>query len=417
MGWDSHMRVLTIANFFPPYRTGGGEVAAYYSCLGMRRRGVECAVLSIYTRQPAVERRYRIAGIPVHQVYRRERRSALRDLFSPWVYRRVMEEIAGFKPDLIHTHNVSGASLAPFLAAERAGVPVVATLHDHWLLCPNNMLYQKDGAPCDPAVAVTRGQCARCFREYDFWANVPYRRHVFQRLTRHVDTFLVPSQYLIEQHVRAGYRRERLQLLRLGMPFADPSIAHPSHHLEEVLHNVGRERTLLFAGGLNVIKGAQVLIDALDEVVRRVPGFRLLVAGEALPVYASRLQRFGGWVRLLGRVPFRDMHTLYSAAELTAVPSTCQENFPLVAAESVAMGTPVVGTGHGGIPEIVRDEETGYLVPPGDPQALAERVIAHFEKPAPARREMRQRSVQHGRDLLAWDRHLDALGDVYRRVA
>jgi glycosyltransferase involved in cell wall biosynthesis len=184
-----------------------------------------------------------------------------------------------------------------------------------------------------------------------------------------------------------------------------------------VLHNVGRERTLLFAGGLNVIKGAQVLIDALDEVVRRVPGFRLLVAGGGLPAYMSQLQRFGRSVRLLGQVPFRDMHALYSAADLTAVPSTCQENLPLVANESVAMGTPVVGTGHGGIPEIVRDEETGYLVPPGDPQALAERVIAHFEKPAPARREMRQRSVQHGRDLLAWDRHLDALGDVYRRVA
>lgn len=411
------MRVLHITNFFPPFRTGGAEVAAYNSCLGMRRRDIECAVLCIHERQSPVERTYRVSGIPVRQVFRRGRtRWAWRDVFSPWVYSLVKAEIGRFKPDLVHTHNVSGMSLAPFVASQRAGVPIVATLHDHWLLCPNNMLYQKDASPCDPAYAVSRGQCGRCFREYDFWGNIPYRRRVFEALTRQVRAFLVPSQYLIEQHIRAGYDRERFQLLRLGVPMDVPYPLEVSSKAADVLNGVGRDRTLLFAGGLNIVKGAQVLIDALGALVQNVPGFRLIVAGREVPTFAAQLRKFDRSVHLLGQVPFQDMRLLYAAVDLTAVPSTCQENFPLVALESVALGTPVVGSAHGGTTEIVREGETGYLVPPGDPQALAERVIEHFARPAHWRREMRLRCARQGRELASWEKHLDQLGEVYARL-
>lgn len=408
------MRVLYIINYFPPHRTGGGEVAAFNSCLGMRRRGVECAVLCIHTRRPSVERTYRISGVPVRQVYRQEwRRRAWRDVFTPWVYRLVSDEICRFKPDLIHTHNVSGVSLAPFVASQRLGVPVVATLHDHWLLCANNMLYQKDGSPCDPSSAGGVRRCNRCLRQFDFWGNIPYRRKVFSTLTRHVREFLVPSQYLIEQHVRAGYRRERFRLVRLGVPMeVSPEPMFPLA-LEEVFNGVGRDRALLFAGGLNIIKGVHVLIAALPELIQHVEGLRLIVAGAKDRIFAAQLREFGQSVRLLGSVSFRQMHALYSAADLTTVPSTCQENFPLVAAESVAMGTPVVGTALGGIAEIVREGETGYLVPPGDPQALAERVIEHFSRPAFWRREMRRRCAQWGQELVSFEKHLDLLSDVY----
>jgi glycosyltransferase involved in cell wall biosynthesis len=107
------------------------------------------------------------------------------------------------------------------------------------------------------------------------------------------------------------------------------------------------------------------------------------------------------------------MGALYTAVDLTTVPSTCQENFPLIAAESLAMGTPVVGSAHGGTTEIVHDDENGYLVPPGDALALAERVIEHYARPAAWRRRMRLRCAELGRELVSWEKHLDRLGQVY----
>ena len=78
----------------------------------------------------------------------------------------------------------AGATLAPFVACRRLGVPVVLTLHDHWLLCPNNMLYRGNGVSCDPAADAAR--LRRCFRRYAFWANIPRRRQVFSRLVASV---------------------------------------------------------------------------------------------------------------------------------------------------------------------------------------------------------------------------------------
>jgi glycosyltransferase involved in cell wall biosynthesis len=173
---------------------------------------------------------------------------------------------------------------------------------------------------------------------------------------------------------------------------------------------------MLFAGGLNVIKGAQVLIDAMGEISRRVRDFRLFVAGNRIPFFASQLYRFGRSVCFLGQVPFQKMRLLYSAVDLTTVPSTCQETFSLVAAESIAMGTPVVGSAFGALSEFVREGETGYLVPPGDPQALAERVIEHFTRPPVWRRQMRLRCTQQGRELVSWERHLQLLSEIYAEI-
>lgn len=406
------MRVLHIINYFPPARTRGGEVAAYHSCLGMRRRGVECAVLCINTRQPAVEQFYRIAGIPVHQVYRQTPRRVWSDVFMTWVYRMVLEEIRCLKPDLIHTHNVSGMSLAPFVAARRAGVPVVTTLHDHWLLCPNNMLYRADGTQCDPAA---RPRCKDCYQRYDFWGNVPQRRQVFATLTANVYAFISPSAYLIAQHVRAGYAPQRFRLIYHGMPYPESVVRTPA--LGPVLADLGRYKRLLYVGGAVHIKGIETIVAVLPILAQRLRDFRLLMGGGDMGPYTRPLLEFRPMVQLLGPISFWDMSALYNSADLTAMPSIVQESFGLVAAESLLVGTPVVGSALGGIPEIVTDHETGYLVPSADPQALAERVIEHFSLSAHQRRQMRRACVLQGRRVLSWDNHLDSLHALYQEAA
>jgi glycosyltransferase involved in cell wall biosynthesis len=411
------MRVLVISNYCPPDFAGGAELSAYNTCLGLHGRGVEVSVLVVNARErDRVDQLYHVgrsAGIPVHRIAYQAPwlKHALLQTFDPRVYRAVLAELRRVRPDLVHVHNVSGATLAPFVACRRHGVPVVLTLHDHWLLCPNNMLYQGGGVVCDPAV--TQTACGQCFRRYDFWADLPRRREVFARLVRQVRRFVSPSQRLVDLHAAAGYGRERFRVVPYGIyPGAFRLPADPV--LRQYVRERGCYRTLLFAGAVVESKGLQTLIDALPLLERYVDRLRLLVAGWGDERFLSALRRADPLVvKVLGRVPFQEMRALYAAADLTLVPSIWYDNSPMVIYESLLAGTPVLGANIGGIPELIQPGRTGDVFPPGDALALVEKVIEYFSRSAPERRAMRHQSVEYVYQHLTMERHLDHLQQVY----
>jgi glycosyltransferase involved in cell wall biosynthesis len=119
--------------------------------------------------------------------------------------------------------------------------------------------------------------------------------------------------------------------------------------------------TLVFSGRLVPQKD----LDTLLAAVELVPEATLLVAGDG-----EERGRVDGRARALGALPRRQVLELLRAADL-AVLSSRWENFPHALVEALAVGTPVVATAVGGVPEIVQDGENGLLVPPGDPEALA----------------------------------------------
>lgn len=410
----SAVRVLLIHNTFPPHYLGGAEVVVHNTCHGLLQRGVEASVLMVNARmRRAGDLHRQEQGVPVHEVTFEPHwiASPWLQVFDPRVYRRVRAELRRLRPDLVHVHNLSGATLAPLVACRRLGVPVVLTLHDQWLLCPNNLLYRGSGQSCDPAQPP--GDCTRCYRRYDFWADVPRRRQRFAALTRHVRLFLSPSQKLIDLHTAAGYDPARFRLLPNGI--APDAVRLPANPLARACaRDAGRFRTILFAGALVEVKGVPTLLEALPLLTRHVGRFRLLVAGAGDEHLRAALRRYDpATVCLLGPLPFQEMRALYAAADLTVVPSVSYENAPMTVAESLMAGTPVLGAAIGGIPELVREGETGYLFPPGDPVALAAQAIRHFARPARQRREMRRRCADFARAHLTLDRHLDRLLALY----
>ena len=124
------MRVLFLTNTFPPGYTGGAEVANYHICRGLIRRGVRCSILVVNNRmaEPSDEW-YELDGIPVHRVdFHTKKRRPVTDVFDWRVYRAVRAELRRLKPDLIHVQNVSGATLAPYVACRTMKVPVVSII-------------------------------------------------------------------------------------------------------------------------------------------------------------------------------------------------------------------------------------------------------------------------------------------------
>ncbi len=405
------MRVLFILNTFPPFYTGGAEVSAYHTAQGLMREDVECSALVLNNRQTAaVNAWFTLDGLPVHRVHTPERpRSAWGDVFDSRLYRAALGELRRLKPDVVHIHNISGATFAPYIACRAAGIPVVGTLHDFWLLCANNCLYRQDGTIC--ASASGSRACGKCFRGYDHWGDIPFRRAVFKLLSANARRFVSPSQALIDIHVRLGYRRDRFDLVPYGLGEEIQAPTNPD--VRAIIESAAEYNTVVFAGGGMRFKGVGVLLNALPALIQKVPRLRVVVVGGGEPAFLEKLRAFAPAVRVLNYVPFVEMRMLFGSAQLAISPSTWHDNSPVVIYECQQMGTPTVGANVGGIPELVREGETGYLFELGDAEGLAEKVIGHFARPPEARRRMRLKCAADAREKRSLSQHVKAVKAVY----
>lgn len=146
---------------------------------------------------------------------------------------------------------------------------------------------------------------------------------------------------------------------------------------------------LLYIGRLRVRKGVEVLLDALPNVAAAVPGTRLVIAGDgeqrtALEAMTADLG-LESRVRFLGRCDAGRVRGLMRNAACLVVPSI-YEGMPLVILEAMSEGIAVVASAVSGIPEVVIDGETGWLVPPVDPPALSAALTEALENGDETRR-------------------------------
>jgi glycosyltransferase involved in cell wall biosynthesis len=165
-----------------------------------------------------------------------------------------------------------------------------------------------------------------------------------------------------------------------------PIVVFPAWIDTEAFDNVRREVLLqdcwdlLFAGVLAPIKGIEVLLEAFARVADQCPQAQVTVVGRPVsPRYLGHLRRRAKDLGLADRVTFESeipplqLARLMGRARGLVLPSY-SEGFPRVLIEAMLCGTPVLASQVGGIPEIIRHGEDGYLVPPGDPQRLAEAI-------------------------------------------
>jgi glycosyltransferase involved in cell wall biosynthesis len=175
-------------------------------------------------------------------------------------------------------------------------------------------------------------------------------------------------------------------------------------------------------GRISDWKGQDVLVRALAEPPLRERGVVGLVAGEAWPGAEDRLEAVLQLARELDvadrlKLPgFRDdVNAIYGAADVIAVPSTAPDPLPGTAIEAAAAGCAVIATAHGGLPEIIRDDQTGRLVPPGDHRALARAAGQLLGDPA-ERERLGAAAAADVRERFAPARLLASVQDLYDEV-
>lgn len=173
----------------------------------------------------------------------------------------------------------------------------------------------------------------------------------------------------------------------------------------------GRGDFFLFVGRFRSYKGIPVLLEAW----RGMEGRRLLMVGSGpLSDYASRNAPRG--VELLGEVGEERLLELYRSALCLVLPSTARsEAFGMVQLEAMACGTPVISTAlPTGVPWVNRHGETGLVVPPGDPGAIASAARTMLDE---ATRERLAEGALARAGELSFERHMASLLEVYERVA
>ncbi len=217
---------------------------------------------------------------------------------------------------------------------------------------------------------------------------------------------------------KRGVARERICVRHNAVTFPEPCDPEKAESLKRTLVSEEGVPVLLTAGRLSREKGHRDLIEAVRELRRLEPGlaFCLVVLGEGKerPRIEALCRRYGleREVKLVGHQD--DVAPYYAMADVVVIPSH-SEGSPNVLLEAMASGVPVVATRVGGIPEIVAEGETGLLVPPHNPRALAEALVRLLHC-----REERERLAEAARRVVASEYTPEAyersLRRVYRRL-
>ncbi len=352
------MRILQVHNKYRPGWGGEETVVALEADL-LRRHGHEVEQMFAWTKE--------LDGASALRLFS----AGLGTVWSLRGYSMMKKAIARFSPDIVHVHNTFPLlSPSVFWAADRAGVPVVQTLHNYRLTCANALLL-RDEQPCQECVGHFSwpGLRHRCFgASFSRTAAVTSMNVVHRWLGTYrskVHAFIVLTEFSKEIQARGGLPRERIHV-------------KPNFGTALVRLSSPRVRRFVFAGSIARFKGVHLLLEAWTGLA--TDGQHLLMAGDG-PDRAELELRFAAQANIvwLGNQPREKVLDLIAASRWVVLPSLAYENFPMSVLEALSAGTPVIVPNHGAFAAMVSDGVEGLMFAGGDAASLSTTLRAAMD--------------------------------------
>ncbi|MCI0530097.1 MAG: glycosyltransferase family 4 protein [Nitrospira sp.] len=277
------------------------------------------------------------------------------------------------------------------------GVDVVH-VNDYWWGPVAYMASQMAQVPC--IVHIRQEIEPRRIKQY--WLKKPQRLIAISKCVRAVA-------------VEAGVDSARVNVVYSGINPSQTVVLSEGKKVRDQYGLLPNQPVIGTVANLFTRKGYEYLIQALVEINQKKAGIHCLIVGEGDEIYRSRLLDMvqkNGLEKVITFAGFqRDVLSYIAAMDIFVLPSIL-EGFGIVLLEAMAMGKPIVATTVGGIPEIVEDQVTGFLVPPRDSSALAQKTIYLLENPS-----LREKLGQAGRarvfERFSVQRMASQLQDVY----
>lgn len=329
------MKIVIICTLYPPYILGGAEISISLLAKGLVAQGNEVAVITTGNsyKEEVLDgvHVYRIKNRNIYWRYPQREKSILRkslwhliDIYNPLYETDIKKILCNFQPDVINTSNLCGLSTMVWDIAHKLNVPIVHTLRDYYLLCPQQTMI-KGTQSCEK-------QCLVC-RSYSA---------VKKKMSQKVDALVGISDFIREKHIRFGYFRNAKIIKTI--PNSVGSIQVKSINPTHCIGYIGR---------LSPEKGIEFMIESFmrSDISKQ---YKLLIAGMGNNRYVNYLKTKYtiSQVAFIGKQKQTDF---FKQIDLLVVPSLWNEPFGRVVIEAYASHCPVFMSKNGGLKELQVD--------------------------------------------------------------
>ncbi len=311
--------------------------------------------------------------------------TAIKTVWSTEAYNTLKHRLKEHAYDLVHVQNFFPLiSPSVHYAAKAEGVPVIQTLRNYRLLCPNGFFFRDDRV------------CEDCLGKFVPWPAVLHSCYRGSRaasgvlatmLTTHrilptwsqmVDKYITLSEFARDKFVQAGFPQDKIAV-KPNFVYPDPTIGE------------GQGGYALYVGRLSPEKGISTLLSAWQKLGKKVP---LKIVGEGpLAAQVAEAVSLDRGIEWLGRKSLPEVYELIGNAMFLVFPTIGYETFGRVAIEAFAKGTPVIASQVGAISELVASNRNGLHFRPGDSEDLAIKIewaLTHPQEIAQMRQEARK---------------------------
>ena len=343
-------------------------------------------------------------------------KKVFRIFYNPEALNKLEKILDREEPDLVHCHNIFKHLSPKFIdLVKKRNIPVVMTLHDYQLFCPNYKFFSQ-GKPCYECLKQNNfSPCLKkkCVRNSFLPSLVAYLEANWQKkylkLTEKIDAFITPSQFVYQKAIEAGISEDKLYHLPNFTEKADLS-ALPEIRAKK------NNPYLFYFGRLSQEKGVDILIKAFLKIAKDYPEWQLKIAGDG-PQHNQLVKLVGkrNNIEFVGSLTKNTLRDTIAKSRFCVVPSVWPENFPYSILESFLLKRPVIASRIGGLPEIVIDQKTGLLSEAGNIKQLAEKIEWAMKNPQKMRK-MGQNSRDYVLLNLNPESHYRAIKKIYDRI-
>lgn len=336
-----------------------------------------------------------------------------RSIYSVEARKKFSKLLDRFQPDIVHIQNLH-AHITPsvIFEAKKRGLPVVWTLHDYKLICPNStFMIDKSQEICEACrggrfYSPIKNRCKKNSLLACVMISLEAYVHRILRVCDYVDAFIAPSNFLKSKLLENGFPADKV--------FHNPLFLPESLLVNRKDNEPFRDDYFLFLGRLSNDKGINHLIEAGRLLSDR--NIKIVLAGRVEEPLRSELSRLlPPNVEYVGMKSGGELDDLRKNCKAVLLPSIWYENQPFAILEAFAFGKPAIGSDLGGIRELVGNNERGILIKPRSPESLADAIV-ELNNDHITCKQMGEKAYQYVMENHTPEKHYQKLLKIYEQV-